>query len=116
MSKRILLIVLLFSSSLLSFTQKYINYKFHDIDSMLKVLPTQGKEERINTLNKIARSFCFYDKYKISQQYTEDAMTLAKKLNYKEGIAEAHRNFAILNLYKSNYSVALNNFFESLHL
>ncbi|MFC2107617.1 histidine kinase [Bacteroidota bacterium] len=88
----------------------------YDIDSMLVVLQSQGNEERINTLNKIAWSYCFYDKYKISQQYAEDAMTQAIELNYKEGIAAAHRNFGILNLYQSNYSEALNNFFASLHL
>jgi len=113
MSKRILLILLLISYPLLSFTQKYINRETYNVDSLLLVLPEQLTEERVNTLNKLSVSL-FIEEFDSSENYAEEAMSLAKELNYEEGIAAGFRSYGHLYQYQGNYPQALNNYFEAL--
>ncbi|MCK5839698.1 MAG: histidine kinase, partial [Bacteroidales bacterium] len=52
----------------------------------------------------------------LSTRYAEEAMILAVRLDYQEGVACAYRNLGYINIYKSNFPGALNNFFESLQI
>jgi len=79
------------------------------------VLPEQQAEERVNTLNRLSISLC-YKKFDESEQYATEAMTLAKELDYQEGIADAYRNYGHIAFYQSNFPDALNYYLESLHL
>ena len=113
MSKRTLLILLLISCSLLSFTQKYINRETYNVDSLLLFLPDQLAEERVNTLNNLSVSL-FFEEFDLSEHYAEEAMSLAKELNYEEGIAAGFRSYGHLYQYQGNYPQALNSYFEAL--
>jgi hypothetical protein len=97
------------------FTQKNINLKTYNVDSILLILPEQVGEERVNSLNSLAISLC-YEEFDLAEQYSGEAMRLANEYNYKEGIGAAYRNFGYINFFKSNYPEALNNFFESFHI
>ncbi len=110
---RNIILILLILSSTYSFSQKYLNFKTHDIDSMIMILRNQVGKERIITLNNLSRSYCFNDEYKLSQQYAEEAMPLAKNLDYREGIAMAYRNLGHINLFLSDYPEALNNLYDA---
>jgi len=72
-----LLLILTISISGSSFSQKYINLKTYNVDSLLVILPDQIGEERINSLNYLAVSLSFID-FDSSMQYANEAMTLAK--------------------------------------
>ena len=113
---KILIISLLISFSLQSFSQKYLYLESYNVDSLLLILPGQLGEERVNTLNTLAASYFCYEEFDLSQQYAEDAMNLAKEHDFQEGMAAAYRNFGHINYYRSNYTDALNNLFESLRL
>jgi len=113
MSKRTFLILLLISYSLLSFTQKYINLETYNVDSLLLVLPDQLTEERVNTLNNLSVSL-FFKEFDLSEHYADEAMSLAKELNYEKGIADGFRNYGHLYRHQGNYPQALNNYFEAL--
>ncbi|MCK4677525.1 MAG: histidine kinase [Bacteroidales bacterium] len=112
---RSLLFILLFSISFQTYCQKYLSLTTYNIDSLLLVLPDQDGEERVNTLNNLAVSL-YFSGTDLSTQYAKEALTLAKKLDYREGIAAAYRNFGYINVYLSNYPEALNNFFKSLQI
>ncbi len=113
MSKRILLILLLISYSLLSFTQKYIHLEIYNVDSLLLILPDQLTEERVNTLNRLSGSL-FFEESDLSEHYAEEAMNLADELNYEEGIANAFRNYGYIFQFQGNYPQALDNYLKAL--
>lgn len=88
------------------------------IDSLKRILNSSGlvvDTNQINALNALAAE------YRNSNPdtafiLTDKALTLAKKINYRKGIANALRNRAIINSLKANYSEALSNCFESLKI
>lgn len=92
----------------------FIDIEWYPVDSLLNVLPTQQGIERIQTLNHLAASLSFEDAIK-SKNYADEAMYMAGKLNYTEGIAEANRNYARIHFYEGNYPDALNFFYEAMH-
>jgi len=110
-----LLLILTISISGSSFSQKYINLKTYDVDSLHAILPDQIGEERIISLNYLAVSLSFID-FDSSMQYADEAMNLAKELDYEVGIAAAFRNYGQIYVYWGNYPLALNNYHKSLSL
>jgi len=79
------------------------------------VLPSQTGEERINSLNFLATSLSFVD-YDQSMRYADEAISLATKMNWEDGIAGALRNYGHIYLYKGNYPKALHNYLEAFAL
>jgi len=112
---RIITGLLLLVYSLSGFTQKFINLKTYNVDSLQLLLPDQQGEERINSLNYLAVSLSFIN-YNHSKQYAEEAMNLSREINYKKGIAAAYRNFGQIYVYQGQYPKALNNYFDALLL
>lgn len=88
------------------------------IDSLKRILNSSGSAvdtNQVNALNALGAE------YRNSNPDTafiliDKALTLAKKINYRKGIANALRNKAIINSLKGNYSEALSNCFESLKI
>ena len=66
---------------------------YYNVDSLHLILPGQQAEERVNTLNRLAVSL-YFEKIELAEQYAEEALNLAKELDYQEGIANAFWNFA----------------------
>jgi len=112
---KILIIPLLIFLSFRIYCQKYINLKTYNVDSLLLVLPDQQAEGRVNTLNNLSVSL-FFEKFGLSEHFAEEAMSLAKELNYDEGIAASFRNYGQIYVYQGNYPQALNNYLEALAL
>jgi len=112
---RLVIVFLFISCSISSYSQKYIDFKTYDVDSLLLILPGQIGEERVNTLNFLSTSLS-PDEFVSARQYAEEAMEVATELDFREGIAEAYRNFGHIYTFQSNYPEALNNYYESLRL
>ena len=112
---KIILILIVISFSSFCYSQKYLYLKHYNIDSLLLILPDQMLEERVNTLNLLGVTH-FYKDTKLSIQYTDEAISLAKELNYKEGMADAFRNYGLISFMQGNFSQALNNFLDALSL
>jgi len=93
----------------------FIEIEWYPVDSLLKVLPAQQGMERVRTLNRLAASLSFEDVAQ-STQFADEAIVLARRIGYTEGIAEAHSNYAKINFYEGNYPDALNFFYEALHI
>ena len=98
-----------------SHSQVFNNLEWFDNDSLLEILPRQKGIERVNTLNHLASSLSYED-FDRSTGYAREALDLAKKLNYKEGIAHAERNFGHVFFYDGNLPEALNHYWEALHM
>jgi tetratricopeptide (TPR) repeat protein len=101
--------------SLPCFPQKYLTLPYYNVDSLLQLLPDQQGEERVNSLNCLA-VMLFYEKTDLSIAYTEEAMNLAKELDYDQGIADAFRNWGYIYQYQGNFPKALDNYIEALSL
>ena len=97
------------------FAQKFLNFDTYNVDSLLLILPGQGGEERVNTLNNLAVSI-YFKEFDLGEQYAEEALNLAKELDYQEGIADAYWNFARMYGYLGNFPDGLNIGFEALRI
>jgi len=115
MFHRILIAAFLLSSSLHGFPQKFIAFQTFDVDSLRAVLPGQAGEERVITLNWLAASLSFIDE-KISLEFADSALALAKELGFKAGMADAFQNYGHIYKYYGKYPQALTNFFEALSI
>ncbi|MBW6459103.1 MAG: histidine kinase [Bacteroidales bacterium] len=93
----------------------FIYIEWYPVDSLLLVLPTQQGIERIQTLNRLALSLSFEDAEK-STYFADQAMSMAKRINYTEGIAVAYSYYGFIQFYEGNYPEALNFFYEALHI
>ncbi|MCD4682404.1 MAG: histidine kinase [Bacteroidales bacterium] len=115
MVHRFLVAALLVFTTHYGISQKFVNLKTYNVDSLLLILPGQQAEERVNSLNNLAVSLSFVD-YQQSKQYADDAMHLANELKYDEGVAAAYRNNGHIHFSQGNYPSALNNYHEALIL
>jgi tetratricopeptide (TPR) repeat protein len=115
MKNRIILISLLAFLLSAAHARVFIAIEWYPVDSLLQVLPKQQGIERVQTLNRLAVSFSFEDADK-STHFADQAMMLAKRMNYTEGIAAAYSNYGFIHFYEGNYPDALNFFYEALHI
>jgi serine phosphatase RsbU (regulator of sigma subunit) len=80
------------------------------LDSLFKVLALAPEDtNKVNTLNEIARTYLreFNDIKKVGE-YGRQELSLARKLNYKKGMAQAMINMAIMyRIGTNNYDLAL---------
>ncbi len=97
------------------FAQKFLMHDLYNVDSLLLILPDQQAEKRVNTLNKLVGSLYFED-VELAKLYAEEALNLAKELDYQEGIADAFCSFADIFCHIGNYPEGLNNAYEALHI
>ena len=98
-----------------SFAQKFLMIDYYNVDSLLLILPGQQAEERVNTLNRLAVSL-YFEKIELAEQYAEEALNLAKELDYQEGIADAFLIVSTIYMYLGNYPDGLNMAFEALRI
>jgi len=115
MLHRILICFVFVSLTCECFAQKFLMIDYYNVDSLLLILPNQQAEDRVNTLNRLAVSL-YFEEIELAEQYAEEALNLAKELDYQEGIADALRNLSEMYVYLGNYTDGLNFGFEALRI
>jgi serine phosphatase RsbU (regulator of sigma subunit) len=89
----------------------------HKVDSILNLLKKQGQDTtRVKLLNSLASACSRTSNYIASDSASKEALVLAEKLNYKQGIATAYNGIGIANYNQSNYPEALRNYMLALKL
>ncbi len=85
------------------------------IDSLeIKLLETKN-QEKIETLNELAKAYCSISPQK-TIEYGKQALVLSQKLGYNEGRAISLKNIGIGNYYLSNYDKSLEYYLNSLKI
>ena len=87
------------------------------IDS-IKVLIKNSKEDnnKVELLNETADKLFRVSSFDSSIRYANLALMLAKKINYKPGIAGAYSNLGTANWDLGNYPLSLQNYFAALKI
>lgn len=102
-------LILLLFSVLSSFSQA-------KIDSLKKVLKTQTEDTvRVNTLNKISNEVVSSNQSE-AEQFARKALRLARKLNYRKGIAAAYHNIGNTFYYRNIIDSALSHYERALDI
>ena len=112
MRKRLLFLIVMLYKMTLAVAQT------PHIDSLLAALKTMKEDtSKINLLNDITRAYIYEvnDVEKL-QQYTQQQLKLAEKLNSKKGFAFGYMNMAIIYVSRSDYRIALEYNQKSLKL
>ena len=80
------------------------------MDSLLRLLndPKLPDTTRINTNNIISRYLSFIKPIE-ALNYTQKAMELSQKINYKKGTAESYRNLGSIYAYYGSYYLTVFN-------
>ncbi len=82
----------------------------NETDSLKQVLKTAKEDtDQVKALHSIADIFFKNNKYDSSLFYSNEAKTLAEKIGYDHGLADAYSSIANSNAYKGNYSAAIDN-------
>jgi len=105
--KMLLFILCLVITSLLAQTA--------EIDSLkVEVAATTGTA-KVDAINNLSKAFWLEDP-ELSIENGNKALTLARKMNYKIGEAEAIKNIGGAHYYLTNYDTAVEYFIQSLNL
>jgi len=85
------------------------------IDSLKNILVIQKDDmNKVNILNEVSYKYSDLGNYDSSMYYAERAETLAEKIEFQKGIANAFENIGIIYYYKDNYQKSLEYQIKSL--
>jgi tetratricopeptide (TPR) repeat protein len=97
--------------SLAAYTQN------NTIDSLQKILQTQKEDtNKVNTLNELSKILIQKRNYDNALQYANNAISLARKTNFKKGEGMGYSLLGISYLYQGNYQDALKNSLIALRI
>ncbi len=87
------------------------------IDSLLVILKSAKEDtNKVNSLNELSERLWRTDNSSQGMKYAEEALLLAKRLDFERGIIWAYQNIGMHYQYKGNYPQALNNFLNALKI
>lgn len=87
------------------------------IDSLENILKTASQDTaKVNCLDSLSSEYMKISDYKMSMQYADSALDLAKTLDYKKGIARSYNNIGWINEKQHNYQKAEENYFEAMKI
>lgn len=97
MKKNLLTLLLLPILALTSYAQNIDLIAQRKVDSLKKLLPSTEGLQRVDLLNSIAQGLIYiwesdHQLFHEAMKYSDESMTLAKKLNYKRGIGYSWAN------------------------
>ncbi|MFK7806759.1 MAG: hypothetical protein AB8F74_03060, partial [Saprospiraceae bacterium] len=95
------LLTLLFIALLFSTT---VNAEQNSIDQLLKQVGTQQGAEKAATLNALSAASLLAENRVAAADYAQQAMDLAKDVNYKEQEAMAFDNMALVYQNKNDFT------------
>ena len=110
LAKKIILFPIGFSFSFL-FSQN------NQIDSLSTILKTtEDDTSKVNILITISKKLHQTGNFMEAVVYAEDALSLARKVSYKKGMANAYNSLGVSYFYEAKYSDALNNYTAALKI
>ncbi len=87
------------------------------IDSLLTVLKTAKEDtNKVHTLNKLSYKLWQTGGYEQALQYSNNALALAQKIDFKKGKCRAFNNLGLVYADQGNYDDALKNYFATLKI
>lgn len=112
--KKTLLFLIAFSHILLPVIGKGQN---QILDSLQAVLRTAKEDTtKVNTLNELSWQHKDLGDYDVALKYADEAMLIAKQINYTIGIATSYSRHGQVYQNQGNYSEALKNHFDALKI
>src|SRR5258705_4268682 len=83
----------------------------HKLDSLLNVLKTAKEDtNKVKVLNDLSRQLRSTSDFNKAKKYSDAALLLSEKLNFKSGKLSAYNGLGIINRNQDNYADALTNF------
>lgn len=77
-------------------------------DSLIFVLETTKIDTvKVNVLESLCKEKCKYGEFALAKKYSDDALALAQKIGYQNGIAAAYNQVGMVNWYLQNSASAL---------
>ena len=92
------------------------NYDAQKLELHKNLLPEEEDTTKVNLLNALSIESYQTGDFAKEMTYANDALALAKKLQWKKGIANALRNTGIAYYNVGNYAPALENYFAALKI
>ncbi|HKC35736.1 MAG TPA: adenylate/guanylate cyclase domain-containing protein, partial [Chitinophagaceae bacterium] len=81
------------------------------IDSLLSELPkTKDDTAKVNLLNSLGKNYMSISEFEKGLAHGNSALSLAEKLNFRKGIANAHHNLGMIVTNQGNYNEALKHY------
>src|SRR5210317_789212 len=108
---------ILFSVFLIIISTAVFCQKNRVIDSLEIKLKTLSHDTiKVDCLNTLSSEYLGLKKNEVSLQYGESALELAKKCNFKKGMATAYQNVGFANEKMADYPEAVKNLTESIKI
>ena len=107
---------LLLIGSLLGFWALALRADQALIDSLQQVVNQQSGEDKVNSLNALAKAQVMIELLTEADLSANDALKLAKRTNYQDGVADAYDNMGLVFQAKYDYTNAMKRFVEALKI
>ncbi len=102
----ILIVIICYLSTAVIFSQE-VNQNQEKVETLLNRLKkAESKKEKVDILNEFI-DYLWGSDFDAAKQYTDQALRLAEKNDYEEGIVDAYNNLGFIEFYKSNYEESL---------
>lgn len=109
--------ILLFIFYLITLANNTFCQSNNSIDGIQQLLLSDKEDTtKVNHLNKLCREYQKIGNYKSTFSYADNALKLARNLNYPYGIANAYHNIGIFYRHESNYDKAMENYLNALKI
>jgi len=93
-----------------------INAQTSEIDSLKRILSLAKLDtSKVNAMNELGWQLKKEDQ-KIARKYLEKSISLAHKIDYPKGEAEAYNYLAVIESMNANFDLAVNNYQKALEL
>lgn len=100
----------------LVFLKTGLSSSAYNVDSLIqRLISVDDSIVKVNLLNKIAKEITPID-YDKSIYFSSEALFLARKLNYTEGISNSLERISYSHYYRSNYTKAMENYLFKIKL
>ena len=97
-----------------SLLQELKNYDAKKLKLHNNLSPDESDTTKVNLLNIISVQYWNVSEFTKTKKYADEALLLAKQINFKNGIAHAYVNWGITNFRLGNYPEALKNYLTAL--
>jgi tetratricopeptide (TPR) repeat protein len=95
------------------FAQIHSAIEKYNTDSLESLIPRYNGTELIDVYNQLATSFS-YDNPSLCEKFANQALSMARELDYKKGIGDAERFIGLMKMYEGRYPETVVHFYNAL--